>query len=77
MTVHPRDLTPESVPSSTAQVIRDLQLHGYRHYDDEPDPRSLPAEAMRRALNDMFDILVSTLTDTRLELASKTCSGQP
>lgn len=68
MTIHPRDLTPESVPSPTAHVIRDMQLHGYRVSKDEPDPRPLPGdETMRGALDDMFDILVTTLTDTLLE----------
>ena len=68
MTVHPRDLAPESVPSPTAHVISEMQLHGFRINEGESDPRPVPDdEAMRGALNDMFDILVTTLTDTRLE----------
>jgi hypothetical protein len=54
--------------SSTAAVIAELQLYGYRPHADEPDPRPLPEErAVRTALADIFDALVATLSDTRLE----------
>src|SRR5690606_4083752 len=44
------------------------QLYGYRPHEDEPDPRPLPDETtVRTALVDMFDALVATMGDTRLE----------
>lgn len=59
---------PRHQRSSTAAVIAELQLHGYRPHEDEPDPRPLPEETtVRTALIDMFDALVATLGDTRLE----------
>lgn len=54
--------------SSTASVIAELQLYGYRPHADEPDPRPLPDErTVRTALTDIFDALVATLSETRLE----------
>ena len=54
--------------SPTADAICQLQLFGYRPHQDEPDARPLPDEdKVRGALADMFDALVATLTDTRLE----------
>jgi len=54
--------------SSTAMVLDELQLYGYRPFAGEPDPRPLPeAEALQGALADIFDALVVTLADTRLE----------
>jgi hypothetical protein len=54
--------------SSTAIVLDELQLYGHRPFAEEPDPRSLPAaDALHGALADIFDALVATLSDTRLE----------
>ena len=54
--------------SPTDQVLTELQLHGYRPFDDEPDPRPLPeARLIGGAVADIFDALVATLRDTRLE----------
>jgi hypothetical protein len=54
--------------SSTAVVLEELQLYGWRPFTDEPDPRPLPEPAaVRIAVTDIFDALVSTLSDTRLE----------
>jgi hypothetical protein len=54
--------------SPTAELLAELQLHGYRRFQDEPDPRPLPDERqIQGALADIFDALVSTLADTRLE----------
>jgi hypothetical protein len=62
------DFEPPHASSPTAQILTELQLHGYRPFQDEPDPRPLPeADAIGRAVDDMFDALVSTLEDTRLE----------
>jgi len=58
--------------SSTAQVLEELQLYGYRprtdNGADEPDPRPLPeAGPLHGAVADIFDAMVATLSDTRLE----------
>jgi hypothetical protein len=64
MTDHdePADLSP------TAEVLHELQLYGHRPFQDEPDPRPLPeGRLVTGALADIFDALVVTLQDTRLE----------
>ncbi|HEY9213021.1 MAG TPA: DUF2493 domain-containing protein [Ancylobacter sp.] len=67
MDQHPDD-EPIHASSATSQVIHELQLYGHRPHQDEPDPRPLPDEpVVRGALADIFDALVSTLADTRLE----------
>ena len=59
---------PEPAASPTSRLIDELQLYGHRPFQDEPDPRSLPDEnAVKGALADIFDALVATLQDTRLE----------
>jgi len=59
---------PPHADSPTATLLTELQLYGYRPFQDEPDPRPLPeAHAVRTALADIFDALVSTFTETRLE----------
>ena len=55
-------------PSSTDDVLTELQLYGYRPFQDEPDPRPLPqANAIGGAVADIFDALIATLRETRLE----------
>jgi len=50
------------------RVLTELQLYGYRPGQDEPDPRPLPLEqTIAGAFADIFDDLVPTLSDTRLE----------
>jgi hypothetical protein len=62
------DLEPLHASSSTAHVLAELQLFGHRPFQDEPDPRPLPpADAVGGAVADIFDALVATLGDTRLE----------
>ena len=54
--------------SPTDHVLSELQLFGYRPFDDEPDPRPLPeGRIIAGAVADIFDALVATLSDTRLE----------
>ena len=49
-------------------VLTELQPHGYRPFQDEPDPRPLPeGNAIAGAIADIFDALIATLSDTRLE----------
>jgi hypothetical protein len=59
---------PHHAESPTAAVLTELQLYGHRPFEDEPDARPLPEEgAIRAALADIFDALVATFGDTRLE----------
>lgn len=54
--------------SATTHLLDEIALYGYRPFDDEPDPRPLPeAPIAGGAIADMFDALVATLQDTRLE----------
>jgi SLOG family YspA-like protein len=49
-------------------VCAELQLYGYRPSRDEPDTRPLPeTAAIVGAVADIFDALIATLADTRLE----------
>ena len=46
----------------------ELQLYGYRPFQDEPDPRPLPeSPVVAGAVADLFDALIATLAETRLE----------
>ncbi|GAA5055212.1 DUF2493 domain-containing protein [Erythrobacter westpacificensis] len=54
--------------SQTAHILDELQLYGFRRYEDEPDPRPLPeGERVAGAIADIFDALIGTLAETRLE----------
>jgi len=62
------DIEPPYTASPTDLVLSELQLFGYRPFDDQPDPRPLPEGKMiAGAVADIFDALVATLNDTRLE----------
>jgi hypothetical protein len=62
------DFEPAHAASSTDHVLTELQLYGYRPFQDEPDPRPLPqGNAIGGAVADVFDALIATLRDTRLE----------
>lgn len=66
MTTDPTD--EPAAESPTATILHELQLYGFRPFEDEPDPRPLPeGHRVTGALADIFDALVSTLEDTRLE----------
>jgi hypothetical protein len=59
---------PHHAASSTELVLTELQLYGFRPFQDEPDPRPLPeANMIAGAAADIFDALIATLADTRLE----------
>ena len=67
-TDHDDDFEPHHSSSPTDRVLHELQLYGYRPFCDEPDPRPLPeAQTIAGAVADIFDALVATLSDTRLE----------
>ncbi len=54
--------------SPTARVLDELQLHAYRPFSDELDPRPLPdGNRLAGAIADIFDAFVASLSDTRLE----------
>jgi hypothetical protein len=54
--------------SPTDRILTELQLHGHRPFQDEPDPRPLPeANTIAGAVADIFDALIATLSETRLE----------
>src|SRR5580658_7649705 len=62
------EFEPPHNSSPTDHLLSEIQLYGYRPFHDEPDPRPLPeGDAVARALADIFDALVSTFSDTRLE----------
>ena len=66
MTTDPDDA--DTVSSPTDHVLSELQLHGYRPFQDEPDPRPLPeTRLIAGAVADIFDALIVSLHDTRLE----------
>jgi hypothetical protein len=59
---------PARAQSPTAHLLNELQLFGYRPFADEPDPRPLPEPRIAAgAIADIFDALVATLSQTRLE----------
>jgi hypothetical protein len=61
-------IEPPHAASPTDLVLNELQLFGYRPFDDQPDPRPLPEGKMiAGAVADIFDAIVATLDDTRLE----------
>jgi hypothetical protein len=71
-TVHPMsrhdDFEPHHNSSPTEHVLQELQLYGYRPFADEPDPRPIPeGDRVAGAIADIFDALIATLEDTRLE----------
>ncbi len=62
------EFEPPHSSSPTDRVLQELQLYGHRPFHDEPDPRPLPeGDAVAGAVADIFDALISTLSDTRLE----------
>ncbi|WP_280712511.1 DUF2493 domain-containing protein [Bradyrhizobium sp. BR13661] len=62
------DIEPPHAASATEHILTELQLFGYRPFDDQPDPRPLPeGRIITGAVADIFDALVATLSDTRLE----------
>ncbi len=64
----PFDRTTDTATSPTAHLLDELALYAHRPFDDEADPRPLPEPAqVQGALADIFDALVATLSDTRLE----------
>ena len=62
------EFEPPHASSPTDHLLGELQLYGHRAFQDEPDPRPLPeGKTIAGAVSDIFDALVATLSDTRLE----------
>jgi hypothetical protein len=62
------EFEPPHTSSPADHILQELQLYGYRPFHGEPDPRPLPeGNVIARAVVDIFDALISTLSDTRLE----------
>jgi len=59
---------PHHVSSPTDHLLSELQLYGYRPFQDEPDPRPLPeGNVVAGAIADIFDALITSMAETRLE----------
>ncbi|WP_341485679.1 DUF2493 domain-containing protein [Thioclava sp. GXIMD4215] len=59
---------PDQTLSQTAWALQELQLYGTRAFEDEPDMRPMPeAQRLIDSVADIFDALVATLADTRME----------
>ena len=70
MTSDRHDFEPHHASSPTDHLLTELQLYGFRPFQDELDPRPLPeGSAVAGAIADIFDALIVTLQDTRLEVA--------
>lgn len=62
------DHEPHHASSPTDHLLTELQLHGYRPFQDEADPRPLPGgNIVAGAIADIFDALIVSMSDTRLE----------
>ena len=62
------DTDPTQASSPIDRILTELQLYGWRPNADEPDPRPLPeGDHVAGAVADIFDALIATLSDTRLE----------
>jgi hypothetical protein len=59
---------PCHASSPTDRFIYEMQIFGYRPFQDEPDPRPLPEEpVVQMSLTTIFDALFEMLGETRLE----------
>ena len=62
------DFEPPHAESPTSSLLAELQLYGRHSFQDEADTRPLPEDStICGALADIFDALVATLSNTRLE----------
>lgn len=65
-TSYPAAEAPSSSPTSA--LLAELSLHGRPAFEDGDDPRPLPDDdRMNGAVADIFDALIATLDDTRVE----------
>lgn len=65
---HQCDAEPHHDASATHAICSDLELYGYRHSENDPDPRDVPEDrTIAVAVSDIFDALVATMADTSLD----------
>ena len=65
---HNSDDEPHHAASPTDAICTELKLHGYRHSENDPDPRDVPEDhRITGAVADIFDALVATMADTSLD----------
>ena len=65
---HNSDDEPHHAASPTDAICTELKLHGYRHSENDPDPRDVPEDhRITGAIADIFDALVATMADTSLD----------
>jgi hypothetical protein len=58
----------QNLNSPSSHLLDELALHGYRPFEDDPDPRPLPSsDAAALALESVFETLSGLFSDTRLE----------
>jgi len=63
-----QDYEPPHTSSPTDHFLSELQLYGYRPFQDEPDQRLLPdGNQLAAVISDIFDGLIGSLIDTRIE----------
>ena len=68
---------PPHTSSPTDHVLTELQLYGYRPFQDEPDPRPMPdAQIVAGAVADIFDALAGRWVTPASNPTSKTCCGR-
>jgi hypothetical protein len=66
--MHDDSIEPQHYSSSTDHITGQLQLYGWHPAGGEADPRSMPEDyVLAGAVTDIFDALVSSLTDTALD----------
>ncbi|MDU9006922.1 IncP-type conjugal transfer protein TraG [Sedimentitalea todarodis] len=65
---HNSDAEPHHYASATHAICSDLEIYGYRHSENDPDPRDVPEDRLIAvAVADIFDALVATMADTSLD----------
>lgn len=59
---------PHHEASPTDLALSELQLYGYHHDENAPDPRPVPEDrTIEGAVSDIFDALIATMADTALD----------
>lgn len=68
MTLDDDTFEPHHESSPTEHALNELELHGYRHDGQGPDPRLVPEDSViAGAVSDIFDALIATMADTALD----------
>ena len=75
MTDH-NDIEPTHATSPTEHVLSELQLFGYRPFDDQPDPRPLPEGRMITGAVEEIDGRPEQIREVRFEPGVIQCGYQ-